>query len=110
LERSQIRRFRDDEYDEYDESSIGGPGWSGWSESNLRMFLSQEGRAPQEHDAYFEHRFWRIRFITTWPGGDTLAGKSFMGTSATSCYKYLSIYKHCLFLLPDWQIRLPRGK
>eukprot|EP00438_Fugacium_kawagutii_P007041 Skav220570 [mRNA] locus=scaffold145:56599:74515:- [translate_table: standard] len=27
---------------------------------------SQEGRAPQEHDAYFEHRFWRIRFITTY--------------------------------------------
>jgi hypothetical protein len=33
-----------------------------------------------------------------------------MGTSVTSCYKYLSIYKHCLFSLPDWQIRLPRGK
>ena len=27
--------------------------------------LWQNGRAPQEHDAYFEHRYWRIRFVTT---------------------------------------------
>ncbi|CAK9071313.1 Uncharacterized protein SCF082_LOCUS35320 [Durusdinium trenchii] len=31
-----------------------------------RCMATQDGRAPQEHDAYFEHRFWRIRFITTY--------------------------------------------
>lgn len=34
------------------------------------MATTKEGRAPQEHDAYFEHRFWRIRFITTYTNVD----------------------------------------
>ncbi|CAJ1386845.1 unnamed protein product [Effrenium voratum] len=28
------------------------------------MATTQEGKAPQEHEVYFEHRFWRIRFNT----------------------------------------------
>lgn len=35
------------------------------------MATTQDGKAPQEHDAYFEHRFWRIRFVTAYTNIDS---------------------------------------
>ncbi|CAE7022468.1 unnamed protein product, partial [Symbiodinium natans] len=34
------------------------------------MATTQEGKAPQEHDQYFEHRFWRLRFDTRYTNLD----------------------------------------